>query len=364
MKFKSKKLFVFGILFLVIMGISGIYALTIQTSNSIVMGGVNVKVKTYKLINGGEQEFDSENEVLMPGDTISFIPKIENNDKDCYVRFKMFYIADDIDGSNYVTGLSSDFKKQGDYFYYDKVLKRDENVKLFDAIKVPENISSLTTEKNIKLIITAEAVQMKNFTPDFDSEDPWNGVVPEENTGISYDIDTNKSNITVECIGDAEKDIKVPSDFLNDIKAAMPGDSYKNSIEIKNTDKKNVHYYVMLDTDEPELLNALELIITNKKGQVYKGKMTRSKAILLGEYGLNETDSLEFEILVPSNLKNEYANLMPKINFIFSAKYAENDKIKNPKTGDKINVAITMFLISSIGLITVLVLDKKNVDSK
>ncbi len=364
-----------------LMSVSGIYAGTVQITNgSFHTGGVSIQVQTYTL-NSNNEEVKYEDEVVMPSDIISFIPKIENNGDSCFVRAHIFYINENIDASDYITGMSSDWEKRGEYYYYKKPLNEGETLKLFDTLEIPSNIYEIINGEKIKIDIIADVVQEKNFEPDYEKSDPWNGVVPVKSVNTKYDIDTNtNSNITIRYENGANEDIEIPSNFFEDMKRIMPGDSYSSSLKIKNTNKKGAKYYFKCnieDKDESikELLNNLELEITNEKGQVlYNDKVKNNENILLGEFNKGEEGKLDFKIKVSNQLTNQYANLNEKLNYVFSVDYekiyTENNNVvnldkTNPQTGDKINVAMTIFLISAIGLIIVLILDyreKRNIE--
>ena len=373
------------------MSISGIYALILQTTGGkFNTGGVDIEIQNYSL-NSEETEvkYDNENNEVSPSEVISLISKIENYGENCYVRTKIFYINDAINFKKYVTGMSDEWEKHGDYYYYKRTLNKDEKLKIFDTIKIPDNIRELTSESKIKLEITAEAVQEKNFEPDFSKEDPWQGIVPTQSVNTKYDINTNDNYIVIKYEDGADEDINVPNNFFEEMKNLMPGDSYTSSVEIKNKNNKKAKYYFKLSLNEEnkiyqELLNNIDLIISNKNGKIlYNGKMINDKKILLGEYSIGQEDKLDLKIIVPKELENKYANLGSTLNLIFSVEYekentennnaennntdnkTENENKMNPKTGDKINVAITIFVLSSIGMIIVSFLDyreKRNIE--
>ena len=371
-KTKSRKLLILGTVFFMLMSISGIYAVSTQILDSeFGVGGVRLEIKTYTLNEQNkEEEYVDGTKKVMPGDIISFIPKIKITEDKCYLRIKLYYINDEIEASEYVSGMSDKWERHGEYYYYNYDLNRGEIVKVFDSIKIPENIDKMINNKDVKFTISAEAIQERNFAPNYELEDPWNGITPTKNNSVSYNIDAkSSSNITIDYVGDAEEDVKVPNSFFSSIKRIMPGDSYTSSIEINNKDKEKARYYLTLGADERdkqviELLKKLDLIITNKNGVIiYNGKMISNEKIFLGEYGLNGYDKLEFKIIVPEDLKNEYANLKPKLNWKFSVEYDKNDKkvVGNPKTGDQINIAIAVFLVSAIGFLTVILINyRKN----
>lgn len=358
-----------------LMGISGIYATTSQiTSGQSSTNGVNIKIQTFKLNSENvEEKYEESTKVVMPADVISFIPKIENLGAKCYVRAKILYISEDVDAETYITGISSEWEKHGEYYYYKNALNSEEIVKLFDTIKIPQNIGEITSSKKIKLEITAEAVQEKNFEQDLSKEDPWQGIVPTQSVNTEYNIDTNNKNITINYENGTDSDIEVSDEFLENMKDIMPGDSYSSSIKIKNTNKKNAKYYLKLDLKglneiEIGLLEEIDLIIINKQGKViYSGKLRNAENVLLGKYDIGEEDEFDLKMSIPKDLANKYAGIPPKLNWTFSVDYdkdnsKDNNSGKNktnPQTGDEINMAITIFVISSMGLVIVMLLDYK-----
>lgn len=392
----KSKLVLVGIFFFILMNISGIYALTNQATNgSLSTGVVDIKIQTYKL-NEENEEIYSNDKKVNPGETISFIPKIENFGENCYVRVKIKYIDANIDFKNYITNFSNSLEKHGEYYYYNKVLNPKEKIQLFDTIKIPDNISN-EDNSEIPLEIIAEAVQEKNFIPDYSKENPWGDIIPEKRIDNTVNINTNKENskITIKYESSIDSNINVPNDFLENISKVMPGDSFKEYVEINN-DKKNAKYYMQIVVDEKyliekDLLSKIKLQIINKNGQVIlDGNIGNTGRVLLGNYNINENDRFEFNISVPSDIGNEYTTLNPVLDIVFSAEYddipngqpnsgsvSQNENsiskyvqnlLTNPKTGDKIDWAITMFFISSICLIITIILGyrekkKEDIDS-
>ena len=359
------------------MSISAIYAMSNQITNGVIStGAVDIKLDIYRL-DGQSQliNYDNDGKKVFPGEIISYIPKVSNIGENCYLRVKIEYVNDSLNFSNYVTGFSNELTKIGEYYYYNKVFNSEDVLKIFDTIKIPENIEQITDEKRIKLKIIAQAIQERNFEPDYSLGDPWKGITPTESIDISHDIE-REMEIDINYEDGIRNDFIVPANFFENLKKSMPGDSFTNSLEIKNLNKNSVKYFFRFITDglidkDIQLLSKMNLTILNQAGQVlYNGKLLQTDNILLGEYKLNQTDKLTFNVSVPKDLGNEYILLNPKASLVFSAEYKEKDiikrKSKNPETGDTIDWAITIFLISSIGFVIVLLLDfneRRNIDS-
>ena len=272
------------------MSVSGILAITNQTTNGELSTGiVDIKIQNYKIDNNGQEIAETDdNQEVMPGEIISLIPKIYNLGMECYVRLKVTYIDENTDFTNYVTGLSSELTKHGDYYYYNKVLNPEENIKIFDTIRIPEYLNQIQSEEELKLIIVAEAIQYRNFEPDYAQEDPWKGVTPTKTIKKSYEINDKGYKITIEYEDDSNHDILVPDNFLDKMDTVLPGDSFKDSIKINNNSKKQTKYYIELrnkDTRaaENELLKQVNLIITNKEGKViYSGSLINRRKNTIG----------------------------------------------------------------------------------
>ena len=164
------------------MGISGFNAVNGKTTR-VIKNGVDIKIETYK-------EYPSGSKVT-PGQTITFIPKVENIGIDCYLRVKIDYVNDDTDFLEYVTAFPEVLEKHGEYYYLKRVFKAKETLSLFNTIKIPEDVESRIADNKVRLEITAEAIQTEGFEPDYSLEDPWKGVIPEKNTGQVYYIDDN-----------------------------------------------------------------------------------------------------------------------------------------------------------------------------
>ena len=368
--------------------VSGVYALTTQNTAAVLNTGfVNIKIKTYKLNDENREVEYEDDDVLLPGEEASFIPKIVNLGAKCYLRIKIDYINSDIDFRDYVTGFSSDFVKYEDYYYYNKVFNENDEVKLFDTVLIPGNANTIANGKRINFEIIAEAVQENNFIPNYSDEDPWNGITPAQNENSSYIIDVNdESTIIIKYDNDTENDIYVPDSFLESIKNAMPGDVFTDIIEIKNTYLNKAKFFIKLkaddaDENEMKLLNVMNLQIRDSRGKLlYNGKLLTDDDVFLTELAANEKENLEFRMSVPIDLTNEYSNLNPELLILFSSnkkkgdnsnsnissggvtKVEDNSKnivslLNSPKTGDNIKIAIIVFLVSAFGLIVTMIAD-------
>ena len=77
------------------MCISGIYSLSNEVINStestISTGAVDIELKEY---NGSNEPFSEDGKVVVPGEDISLIPRVNNLGIECYLRAKITYTID------------------------------------------------------------------------------------------------------------------------------------------------------------------------------------------------------------------------------------------------------------------------------
>ena len=391
------------------MCISGIYALTnaTTTGKSFSTSGVNIEIEEYTLNSANEEVkyIETGDITVALGEEVPLIAKINNLGANCYVRVKAVLQNGNTDISNNIKGITSDWQKQGEYYYYKNEVSSKQKIEIFNSIQMPNEM--INGDADVKLKLRAEAVQANNFEQDLTKEEPWNGVEIAKCVDNSYTIDddNNTDKMTIKYENDSNKDIKVADDFFEKLSGLMPGDKKKQEIQIKNTNENKAKYELSLETEEltdkqQDLLSKLSLKITNNKGAtIYEGSLINAKGLLLGEYDSNEEDTLNIEINVPSNLGNEYATLKPIMTWKFTANYEDNSdngnnnnnnnkdenkqqddkkqdntqnnnqnttskteesvvKKQNPKTGDSnFDLSLTLFFISTTGLIAILVLE-------
>ena len=362
------------------MMISCVFALTQKTiPTGLATGNININLNTYELNKDFEEViYGTENKIYLNGDDVSLIPKVQNIGDDCYIRIKIDYINSEFNSGDYINNMTSKFQLHDEFYYYEDVVKCDDIIKIFDGVKIPENIN----QKEIELTITAQAIQAKNFEPDFTLSDPWKGIQPVESSNTSYNLDSKDDAVTVVFKDGAENDVSIRNDFFKNISNILPGDVFEDIIEIKNKSKESAKYYLSYKSkgNEDELLEHLELIINNKAGKIlYSGKIKDINNLQLGEYLYKEADQLNLKLIVPNDLENNLEKIIPQFDLIISAEYKdfknieekniietifENggmilENLRNPFTGDSINLPIIIFLISAICLIIVMVLAYK-----
>ena len=95
---RKKLLIAIAIMLVIVMNISGIYALSTEEiiASSFSTGIVNIELDIYsKDSQNTEDIYNDQNRKVMPGEKISYIPRIKNIGDDCYVRAKVLIEDDD-----------------------------------------------------------------------------------------------------------------------------------------------------------------------------------------------------------------------------------------------------------------------------
>ncbi len=164
----------------------------------------------------------------------------------------------------------------------------------------------------------------------------------------------------VEYEGAAEGLIAVPDNFFEEFGIMMPADIKKEVVTIKNNENRQVEFYFHTKLEEnlqnligkvndPKteeeraavLLEKARLTIwlgkDKKKETIYDGNLaaaTLKKGVSLGKYNAGEEGELLFQIEIPKEIGNIYANSNTDVIWIFSTK-ADSDSIPEETTESK-----------------------------
>ncbi len=343
------------------MSISGIYALYIEPEidTTISTAGVDIDLKEYNNLNN---EFTENGKIVMPGEEISLIPKVNNLGVDCYIRANISYKINNINYNveNYIDGDYKNWTKSDDYYYYDPVLKKNTSVNIFNKISIPVNVPNTAQGKKVILRIKVDAIQAKHF------DGNWKDIDIKKSIDRTYDMSETGST-TIVFNNNADKHITLDDKFFDNLGSLLPGDSKREIVKINNTSKTKNNYYLTikhkkLTKQEKKLIKKLKLTITNSKNKkVLSASLDNVKKVKLGTYKSNEKDELKFTVLLPKDSDNEYSKLLTKITWIFSLKETKRtNPIINPNTGDfKTLISMIMFITSAIGLLVIIVLINK-----
>lgn len=208
---------------------------------------------------------------------------------------------------------------------------------------------------------------------------------------------------TVEFKGGSEGLISAPDDFFSNFDELMPGDVEEDFAYIKNSTEKPVEIYFRTEPlekaeyyDEVDysLLEKIKLTInivksgSSEQEQLYEGNLgaeSMKEFVSLGQYTQGYDGKFIFKIEVPKELKNKYTLSRTKVKWIFAVEEfeeenkeeentdkpnnqnQENTEEKNPiqniiekvKTGDKVYIAIGIFLVALVVLILLVLIQRR-----
>lgn len=396
---KKKRMIIAGMLMTACLGISGTYAYyqdSVSVQNHINTGDVNIGIQEYQEIDGKETEYDlAENRIVLPSEVVSKIPRITNYAETCYLRAKVTHHSKPVSDSDTeeeteyilsdenINGISGQWIRKGEYYYYTEPLKHGASVDFFEAVTIPAEWTEASSGTSLGVTVTAEAIQAANFTPDFQSEQPWGDqkieiCVHEEDNSIT-EVNQEYQQMTVTYEGAARNLIAVPEDFFQNLDKAMPGDTVQDTFSISNTTDTEAEFFFQTETpgglteEELDLLKQFQLTILQNGTPIYSGDLeaaSLNSRISLGTYQPGEEGSIHFTLTLPAELKNAYAQRETYINWIFSVEGAEEivdtpdgpaiDQMAAPKTGlANPYVTIPLLLAAAAGISTVLLSRRK-----
>ena len=194
---KSKSLLA-GISVLAVIGVSGIIAYFtdfVAVTNNAKMGIVDIDLKEYTIDEDGNKVEWQDKVEVTPGEVVSKIPEIScvTGAVDCYVRAKVEINCKDEtleakDEMLTLDNLNVDEDKwfycQNDGYFYYKTILTDESepVELFTEVTIPEELDNEWSLEEISIDVRVEAIQSRNFTPDFSDgqTEPWPGITESD----------------------------------------------------------------------------------------------------------------------------------------------------------------------------------------
>lgn len=344
------------------MFISGVYSLGEEindTESGLSTSAVDLEIKEF---NQNNQPFDKDGTMVMPGDEIILIPRINNLGIDCNLRVKIDYTInnEDFNVEDYIEGNYSSWTKNGDYYYYDQVLSKQGSIDLFNKVTIP-NVSSEYNGKLVILRIVVEAVQAKNF------DGNWDDVDIKQSIDRVYDIDYDgDSSVIYE--DNTNHHITLDNGFFDKLGNMLPGDNISETVNILNNSNSKCEYFLSinnnLNSEELALLRKMRLLVKKQNGDIIiDSDLADQNKHSLGTYSSGEGDNYIIVVSLPSDIDNDFSKLFAKITWSFSYDLKEEHNGLIPVTGDNIDVPITVFLISTIGLLIVLFLWKKDTEN-
>lgn len=325
---------------------SGAYVLAMtetSVTNPFTTGVVDIKLNEYQMSDGEEIPYEDVKDIL-PGQTISKIPRIHNFGNDCYVRAKV--TMEGTEETIRIENMDERWKMSKDgYFYYQEILPTGAETDIFQQVTIPTDFSQEVEGKAFDLKIDVDAVQSKNFAPDFEADSPWGPVEIQKCIKEGqYDIRTfqaaDNQPLRVVYQGDSKSLMSEPEDFFHNFPVLMPGDEFTDAADLTNNSGDAIDLYFRSEAEDDKLLEKIQLQITaeidGKAQEVYSGPI-RAKELadnkLLGSLPAESTGRFQFKVSVPPELDNEYTVLADQVTWFFSTEPVKDELIKI-QTGD------------------------------
>lgn len=279
---------------------------------------------------------------ILPGQTLQLNMDVCSKAEPCYVRARYTFDRYEELLADRVFGIPEEWVyNDADGFWYCTVpLEGRSSMRFFDGFTIPYDFPQ---EENgsFRIKVEAEALQMRNISPDFDAEDPWNGAVIEDNVDVSYAAGdkTDPGRLEIVYEGRTDRLIVSPEDFFSSLPALMPGDSYSRSIELNNDhgSASDLYFYSLADDSLGEKLNlTISTDIGGVQKEVYSGSLNseslngKENEICLGTLGAGETGILDFTLEVPESMNNSDILKNGSVKWIFSTDHIAGSNEKGP----------------------------------
>lgn len=337
----------------------------ISFTNWFETGSVDVRIRQYEVTRKGEVL--STPGQVMPNQDVSYIPRVINLRAESYVRVKV-EIQMDEDVANPITlenvlGFNKEWVQRGDYFYLTKSLKTNETSDLFRGFHVPKEWEQ-DTACGFTIRVAVDALQKEYVVPNFDSIAPWGTVKIEhakQEDNIDYGIAKKMKVSPVMEYTELDGLESKISDLFTNFNYFMAGDTYRDTLQMKNRSEHPIKLYFKTDTMETDLTSQMNVKIYCDGKILYDGKLHSPS---LGQYQYltvipqNTIKDFDFEVHLPKNSKNYYSVLKDKVIWKFSCKELGTME-SNVQTGDKEN-GMAVWLLLMISSILIIILIKRN----
>lgn len=318
---------------------AGVQRFRAETVNHLETGNIKIELREYGIGEDGEETDYTYKGEVVPGSYVSKIPRIQNLSSDCYIRIKTEYKTDLSLEDSSLEGISDNWIKRGEYWYYQPILSEEESTDFFHGIRFPEEWDESMAGKEMILSLQAEAIQARNFTPDYTREDPWYGETAQhclQEFGVKGIGEDNAPLYVI-----YEDSLSVdPTDFFENMGKMMPGDQYSDffTIENKNREKAEIRFRTELlemTKQQKEVLDGIGLTIQKDDQILYQGNLASLEledGVSLGEIAGGGSERVLFSVAVPEEWDNTYTFRDTVVKWIFETERITADP--SPDTGE------------------------------
>ena len=284
------------------------YAATNPINGSIITSGVRIELNKYTLNASNNRVTATDISNLQPNEVVNYIVNVSNKKAPAYVRIRIDYDSSFPVDDSLIMDIQPNWVKRGNYYYYKQPLGTNESVDLFTKIRVP----NLATSEGdyFTIIANADAVQSANFTPDFNSTNPWGGILIESTNGDGeYTESGDEGGFTLH-FNNGLEGVFNKTDIFDDFGTVMPGDELTDSLTVVNAMYQDLRI-TLKSVNNPVNTDAWEgkINLRIKRGNniLYDGYLFDAqikKGINLGAFDRGTTEKIDFEITLSPDLRN------------------------------------------------------------
>lgn len=346
MRDRGKRILPLLILFLALAGALCYGA--VRTSGEILShletGGVKIGIETLGAEQGTLRKLPAE--VIVDREKpVSYVPRITNRGEECYLRVRLVAKAgtQELELTDHLQDIRDGWLRQGEYLYYQKPVEYGSSVDVCQGFQLPDEWDYYR-DKALRIQADADALQARNFSPDFTAEKPWGDLVVTASR-----IEAGNSLEVVEPAGDdlQEMDGK-PCSVIADRQKGLvleqggffshvmflPGDSCRESLRLSNQETRRIQILLKAEWEKSPFLDRMQLQIDNGSG-FYDGILTGADLRdyrLLASLDPGETKTVDVTISFPESADNPYQQNSDDIRWCFAIKPERSDGF--PVTGD------------------------------
>lgn len=308
-----------------------------QVTNKGRTGAVDIKLSSVA----------ADNQSVVPGQTVPYPVSVTNTAEPAWLRVRVSFPADSdgtaLLGAENLNLSEGSWIQKGDCWYLTVAAASGQTVDFLSGIMLPASFTS--PEETFSLSLAAEAIQERNFTPDFTLDDPWHGAVIEAYDAQDYKPGTaGNDRFQVVYEGSSDGIIDLGEDFFSNWENLMPGDTVSGEAEIKNGMNLPVQLFFSTDTEYPDdtvrdFLSQVHLKITHGNKTVFDDTLDKDlDEILLQEYQPGESAVLSYTLSLPGDLDNKYAELAFETQWKFRSRIVYPEEPEIIKTGDLVSL--------------------------
>lgn len=258
-------------------------------------GGVQISLEQ-KMLDDNGKRVDPYEVNLTPTQEVSYIVSIKNELSPSYIRVKVIY-SGEFDGvdDTMLQGVSDDWVKRGDYWYYKNIVETGSLTDFCTGLKMPNFKES--TGVPVSVNVDADAVQAANFTPNFTSETPWGDVEVESHASFNDSVreDSGDSGFHIKFQDLQNGEMNESDDLFKNFHSLMPGDVVSETLTIKNEYERPIA--VRLQADNSNVDDSINEWV-HVKIQRLKTEAVSEKTIYEGPlYGDGLTDVLVMGVI-------------------------------------------------------------------